>query len=132
MCAEGQGDSIHRIDEPSSCAYVLNIHTSRTCHHPYLRPPPSLKPRPILCYPALEQDQYDKYLEIKQGMVFFYVLGGLGVLGYLNEIFSAEELWYNLPQHLCQLEFQVLQINTQNSSFQHSLSRCHIKVFEQE
>ncbi|XP_038045893.1 protein OS-9-like isoform X2 [Patiria miniata] len=66
LCAEGQGDSIFRIDEPSSCAYILTIHTSRTCHHPYLRPPPSLKARPVLCYPALEQEQYEKYLEIKQ------------------------------------------------------------------
>ncbi|XP_071788566.1 protein OS-9-like isoform X1 [Asterias amurensis] len=91
MCAEGQGDSIHRIDEPSSCAYVLNIHTSRTCHHPYLRPPPSLKPRPILCYPALEQDQYDKYLEIKQATTHSK--------HHLIEIGSSEAMKYK-KEHL--------------------------------
>ncbi len=69
MCAEGQGDSIDRIDEPSSCVYILTIHTTRICHHPFLRPPPSLKPKPVLCFPALEQAQYDQYTHVQKGIL---------------------------------------------------------------
>ncbi|PIK36196.1 hypothetical protein BSL78_26977 [Apostichopus japonicus] len=61
-CAEGEGDSISRIDEPTTCSYILTIHTTRICHHPYLKPPPKVKPKSVLCSPALTQDQFDIYL----------------------------------------------------------------------
>ncbi|KAJ8036555.1 Protein OS-9 [Holothuria leucospilota] len=61
-CAEGEGDSIARIDEPTTCSYILTIHTTRICHHPYLKPPPKVKPKSVLCSPALTQDQFDIYL----------------------------------------------------------------------
>ncbi|XP_008947504.1 PREDICTED: protein OS-9, partial [Merops nubicus] len=39
LCEEGAGDYIARVDEPQSCSYVLTVHTTRICHHPFLRPP---------------------------------------------------------------------------------------------
>ncbi|RMB88141.1 hypothetical protein DUI87_35477 [Hirundo rustica rustica] len=53
LCEEGAGDYIARVDEPQSCSYVLTVHTTRICHHPFLRPAPGLAPQPIRCQPAL-------------------------------------------------------------------------------
>ncbi|XP_070535964.1 protein OS-9-like [Ptychodera flava] len=65
LCSEDTEDTISRVDEPSSCTYLLTIHTNRLCKHPHLRLPPTHKPRPILCFPALNHDQYAKYLDKK-------------------------------------------------------------------
>ncbi|XP_062321625.1 protein OS-9 isoform X1 [Osmerus eperlanus] len=62
VCEEGSGDYISRVDEPQSCRYVLTIHTSRTCLHPYLRPPSTAKPQGIVCQPALSAQQYMDYV----------------------------------------------------------------------
>ncbi|XP_048379531.1 protein OS-9 isoform X2 [Stegostoma tigrinum] len=63
MCEEGSGDYIARVDEPQSCNYVLTIHTTRICHHPYLRPAIVAKPQPIKCQPALSPEQYVEYVK---------------------------------------------------------------------
>ncbi|XP_048856206.1 protein OS-9 isoform X2 [Brienomyrus brachyistius] len=63
LCEEGSGDYIARVDEPQSCRYVLTVHTTRTCHHPFLRPPSSAKPQGIVCQPALSPQQYMDYVK---------------------------------------------------------------------
>ncbi|XP_051781337.1 protein OS-9 isoform X2 [Erpetoichthys calabaricus] len=63
LCEEGSGDYIARVDEPQSCSYVLTIHTTRTCHHPFLRPPSSIKPQHITCQPALSPEHYVEYVK---------------------------------------------------------------------
>ncbi|XP_041257175.1 protein OS-9 [Onychostruthus taczanowskii] len=62
LCEEGAGDYIARVDEPQSCQYVLTVHTTRICHHPFLRPAPGLAPQPIRCQPALSPAQYVQYV----------------------------------------------------------------------
>ncbi|KAM8976660.1 protein OS-9 [Pelodytes ibericus] len=63
MCEEGSGDYIARVDEPQSCTYVLTVHTTRICHHPFLRPPATGMPQSILCQPALSPEQYVEYVK---------------------------------------------------------------------
>ncbi|CAL8335684.1 unnamed protein product [Lota lota] len=63
VCEEGSGDYIARVDEPQSCRYVLTVHTSRTCQHPFLRPPSNAKPQGIVCQPALSAQQYMTYVK---------------------------------------------------------------------
>ncbi|XP_065275465.1 protein OS-9 [Emys orbicularis] len=63
LCEEGSGDYIARVDEPQSCSYVLTIHTTRICHHPFLRPPSTATPQAIRCHPALSPDQYVDYVQ---------------------------------------------------------------------
>ncbi|XP_042653057.1 protein OS-9 [Tyto alba] len=62
LCEEGAVDYIARVDEPQSCSYVLTVHTTRICHHPFLRPPAGAAPQPILCQPALSPAQYVEYV----------------------------------------------------------------------
>ncbi|KAK3106514.1 hypothetical protein FSP39_021483 [Pinctada imbricata] len=63
VCEEGTGDYIYRLDEPETCSYVMTIHTTKICHHPYLKPPIQNKPVPITCQPIISQLQYDEYLK---------------------------------------------------------------------
>ncbi|XP_013930573.1 PREDICTED: protein OS-9, partial [Thamnophis sirtalis] len=63
LCEEGSGDYIARIDEPQSCSYVLTIHTTRICHHPFLRPPSTATPQSIRCHPALSPAEYVEYVK---------------------------------------------------------------------
>ncbi|KAG7257644.1 hypothetical protein CRUP_005226 [Coryphaenoides rupestris] len=63
VCEEGSGDYVARVDEPQSCRYVLTVHTSRTCQHPFLRPPSTAKPQGIVCQPALSAQQYMNYVK---------------------------------------------------------------------
>uniref|UniRef100_H2U776 Endoplasmic reticulum lectin n=1 Tax=Takifugu rubripes TaxID=31033 RepID=H2U776_TAKRU len=61
-CEEGSVDFIARVDEPQSCRYVLTVHTSRVCQHPFLKPPSTAKPHSIVCQPALSAKQYMDYV----------------------------------------------------------------------
>ncbi|XP_068449738.1 protein OS-9 isoform X1 [Clinocottus analis] len=63
LCEEGSSDYIARVDEPQSCRYVLTVHTSRTCQHPFLQPPSTAKPQSIVCQPALSAQQYMDYVK---------------------------------------------------------------------
>ncbi|XP_040281700.1 protein OS-9 isoform X1 [Bufo bufo] len=63
VCEEGSGDYIARVDEPQSCTYVLTIHTTRICNHPFLRPASNGSPQPIRCHPALSPEQYVEYVK---------------------------------------------------------------------
>ncbi|CAH2224499.1 OS-9 isoform X1 [Pelobates cultripes] len=63
MCEEGSGDYIARVDEPQSCTYVLTVHTTRICHHPFLRMPSTGIPQSIRCHPALTPEQYVEYVK---------------------------------------------------------------------
>lgn len=51
------------VDEPQSCRYVLTVHTTRTCQHPFLCPPSTAKPQGIVCQPALSTKQYMDYVK---------------------------------------------------------------------
>uniref|UniRef100_T1J0C5 Protein OS-9 n=1 Tax=Strigamia maritima TaxID=126957 RepID=T1J0C5_STRMM len=62
LCEEGAGNYIARVDEPESCRYVLTIHTSHVCHHPYLRPLPNNMPQSVTCNPVLAPDDYEAYV----------------------------------------------------------------------
>ncbi|XP_060079073.1 protein OS-9-like isoform X2 [Ylistrum balloti] len=61
VCEEGAGDSIARIDEPETCGYILTVHTTKICHHPYLKPPTKNTPVPITCQPVLSETQFIEY-----------------------------------------------------------------------
>ncbi|XP_039188691.1 protein OS-9 isoform X4 [Crotalus tigris] len=63
LCEEGSGDYIARVDEPQSCSYVLTVHTTRICHHPFLRPPSTATPQSIRCHPALSPAEYVEYVK---------------------------------------------------------------------
>lgn len=63
VCEEGSGDYIARVDEPQSCTYVLTIHTTHICNHPFLRPASNGSPQPIRCHPALSPEQYVEYVK---------------------------------------------------------------------
>ncbi|XP_029140212.1 protein OS-9 [Protobothrops mucrosquamatus] len=63
LCEEGSGDYIARVDEPQSCSYVLTIHTTRICHHPFLRLPSTATPQSIRCHPALSPAEYVEYVK---------------------------------------------------------------------
>ncbi|XP_054859447.1 protein OS-9 [Eublepharis macularius] len=63
MCEEGSSDYIARVDEPQSCSYVLTVHTTRICNHPFLRPPSSATPQTIRCHPALSPAEYVEYVK---------------------------------------------------------------------
>uniref|UniRef100_A0ABM5FPD2 Endoplasmic reticulum lectin n=1 Tax=Pogona vitticeps TaxID=103695 RepID=A0ABM5FPD2_9SAUR len=63
LCEEGSGDYIARVDEPQSCSYVLTVHTTRICHHPFLRPPSTATPQTIRCHPALSPAEYVEYVK---------------------------------------------------------------------
>jgi len=68
-CEPDVGDSIERVDEPESCRYVVNIATTRVCHHPYLKPNPERKPNKINCSPVLEEQKLEKYYKKEEGVV---------------------------------------------------------------
>ncbi|OWF41703.1 protein OS-9-like [Mizuhopecten yessoensis] len=61
VCEEGAGDTISRIDEPETCVYILKVHTTKICHHPYLKPPTKNTPVPITCQPLLSEIQFTEY-----------------------------------------------------------------------
>ncbi|XP_061180649.1 protein OS-9-like [Saccostrea echinata] len=63
LCEEGRGDYIARLDEPETCSYVMTIHTTKICHHPYLKLPTHQKPVPITCNPAVSDEIYQDYLK---------------------------------------------------------------------
>ncbi|XP_074653408.1 protein OS-9-like isoform X1 [Tubulanus polymorphus] len=65
-CEEGIGDHIASIVEPESCGYVLTVHTTKICHHPYLKPSKTKKVLVITCNPMLEHEQYEQYLKAKE------------------------------------------------------------------
>nr|XP_056723211.1 protein OS-9 [Euleptes europaea] len=63
LCEEGSSDYIARVDEPQSCSYVLTVHTTRICNHPFLRPPSTATPQTIHCHPALSPAEYVEYFK---------------------------------------------------------------------
>ncbi|XP_045548089.1 protein OS-9-like [Salmo salar] len=63
VCEEGSGVYVASVDEPQSCRYVLTVHTTRTCQHPFLCPPSTAKPQGIVCQPALSTKQYMDYVK---------------------------------------------------------------------
>ncbi|XP_030822873.1 LOW QUALITY PROTEIN: protein OS-9 [Camarhynchus parvulus] len=67
LCARSSGAAAPAIKvgvgEPAvGGQYVLTVHTTRICHHPFLRPAPGLAPQPIRCQPALSPAQYVQYV----------------------------------------------------------------------
>ncbi|XP_063071117.1 protein OS-9 isoform X2 [Engraulis encrasicolus] len=90
-CEEGSVDYIVRVDEPQSCRYVVTIHTSRPCAHPLLRPPPSTRPQPIVCQPALSAGQYMDYVKAQVSDTKRKVEQISEELKTLDEILSKDE-----------------------------------------
>lgn len=70
VCEEGAGDYVARIDETSTCVYILTVHTTKTCHHPYLKPVVMRKSLAITCNPLLSADEYAEYQAEMQGILF--------------------------------------------------------------
>ncbi|CAH1772844.1 unnamed protein product, partial [Owenia fusiformis] len=66
ICNAGEGDYILRVDEPETCIYTITVSTTKICHHPYLKPPPTNKPVPIECNPVLNKQQFAVYLQEKE------------------------------------------------------------------
>ncbi|XP_031563676.1 protein OS-9-like [Actinia tenebrosa] len=62
-CEPDSQDHVTMVDEPSSCTYVVVVHTEKLCNHPLFKPPADNKPLPITCSPALPQDHYQMYLD---------------------------------------------------------------------
>lgn len=45
----------------------MTIHTTKICHHPYLKLPTYQKPVPITCNPAVSEEVYQGYLKEEEG-----------------------------------------------------------------
>ncbi|XP_028402326.1 protein OS-9-like isoform X2 [Dendronephthya gigantea] len=63
FCGSQANDFISRIDEDSTCDYIINVYTDKLCSHSLFRPPSPPKKHSITCSPALREDQYKKYTE---------------------------------------------------------------------
>ena len=63
FCDEGIADVVVRVDEPSSCSYVITVHTNKLCKHSLFRSSPAQKPKSITCSPALPEERYKIYVE---------------------------------------------------------------------
>ncbi|KAJ7391822.1 Protein OS-9 [Desmophyllum pertusum] len=48
-CDEGSADLVFRVDEPSSCSYVITVYTNKLCQHSLFRSSPAQKPQAITC-----------------------------------------------------------------------------------
>ena len=59
-------DRIIRVDEPQSCDYIIVVATAKICSISQLRPEEVPKPKEINCSPLFDQQQYDKWLAIKE------------------------------------------------------------------
>ena len=62
VCKEGATKAyLGDILEPQSCEYRLMVHTDKLCGVARMRTPEGTNPLPIVCNPALNQDQMDEY-----------------------------------------------------------------------
>ncbi|UYV73361.1 hypothetical protein LAZ67_10002852 [Cordylochernes scorpioides] len=61
FCEEDSPDYIARVDEPSTCNYVVHVHTQRLCSHPFFKPRP--QSHTISCSPLVTSEQYQKYIQ---------------------------------------------------------------------
>lgn len=69
-CDEDSTDYILSVEEPETCSYVFTVHTSRVCSFPPLKRLSPSKPHTISCSPLLSEEQYQKYLEVRESMYF--------------------------------------------------------------
>ena len=67
LCEENSEDYLERVDESETCVYTVTIKTSKICRHPFLKAPARRKPVAITCNPLLTQDQWDDWMEEKEG-----------------------------------------------------------------
>ena len=65
-CKEGTMDTLVSVDEPTTCQYILRVHTSRVCKHPSLKPLYSKKTLPVTCNPLLNEEDFHKYQEYQE------------------------------------------------------------------
>ncbi|XP_029824693.4 protein OS-9, partial [Ixodes scapularis] len=65
-CDEDSTDYIFSVEEPETCSYVFTVHTSRVCSFPPLRRLSTSRPHTISCSPLLSEEQYQKYLEVRE------------------------------------------------------------------
>ncbi|XP_039273400.2 uncharacterized protein LOC120347469 isoform X2 [Styela clava] len=57
---------IARVDEPSTCSYIITVHTPYICSHPNTKPLKNPKPVEIVCRPVLAPDDFAKFKEMEQ------------------------------------------------------------------
>ena len=58
------------MDEPQSCDYIITVATAKICPITQLRPEEIAKPKEINCAPLFSQQEYDKWLDIKESKNF--------------------------------------------------------------
>ncbi|RMX47348.1 hypothetical protein pdam_00012582 [Pocillopora damicornis] len=63
FCDEDRADFVVRVDEPSSCSYVITVHTNKLCKHNLFRSSQVQEPQSITCSPALSEERYKIYVE---------------------------------------------------------------------
>jgi len=62
-CDEGTADLVLRVDEPSSCSYVITVYTNKLCKHSLFRSVLQQEPQAITCSPALSEERYNIYIK---------------------------------------------------------------------
>lgn len=73
FCDPHSVDYIARIDERSTCVYVITAYTNKLCNHVLFHPAKIPETHGITCAPALIDEQFQKYSESK-GKISFFVL----------------------------------------------------------
>ncbi|KAG1714384.1 Protein OS-9 [Nymphon striatum] len=68
ICNEQNTHYFAKIDEPSSCQYVAEIHTDMICKHPYTKSPRKKKPKQISCSPVLNNADYESHKQQEDGL----------------------------------------------------------------
>ncbi|XP_057293166.1 protein OS-9-like [Hydractinia symbiolongicarpus] len=62
-CSAHEKDTIIRVEEPSTCEYIITIHSVKLCSHPLFKVKEKTKLVELKCSPALKDHEYNKYLE---------------------------------------------------------------------
>lgn len=62
-CGEGIADMIIRVEEPATCEYIITVHSVKLCDHPAFYIEEKTKKVNLICYPALSERAYSKYVE---------------------------------------------------------------------
>jgi len=59
---------IDRVDEPSTCSYVITVKTHLICSHPHTRLLSRYQAMNMVCQPLLPDAMYNRYQEQKKSM----------------------------------------------------------------
>lgn len=77
----------------------MTVHTTKICHHPYLKLPSQQKPVSITCNPAVTDRVYQDYLQEQEGKVLVQcVYSRIHLrLKFLWIYWVTPHLWSNIP-----------------------------------